>query len=118
MLNAPRALKSLNSGGAPSAFTCLGTHSATISDQRYRPTLSGGAPLLCCASRIGGASALFNQGVSPEFIKAIGRWWSGAYLLYIRQMQGNAQKMMVEACSQPCEYLEATPDDNQEGDEE
>ena len=44
--------------------------------------------------RIGGASALFNQGVSPEFIKAIGRWWSGAYLLYIRQMQGMAQKLM------------------------
>ena len=38
---------------------------------------------------------MFNQGVSPEFIKAIGRWWSGAYLLYIRQMQGNAQKLMV-----------------------
>ena len=78
----------------------------------------GGASLLCRDPRIGGASALFNQGVSPEFIKAIGRWWSGAYLLYIRAMQGNAQKMMVQACSQRCEYIENTPDDNVEGDEE
>ena len=67
--------------------------------------------------RIGGASALFNQGVSPEFIKAIGRWWSGAYLLYIRQMQGMAQKLMVQACSSPCEYLPDTPDDQHEEDE-
>ena len=74
--------------------------------------------LLCCAFRIGGASALFSQGVSPEFIKAIGRWWSGAYLLYIRQMQGLAQKMMIAACSQNCEYMEQTPDDSVEGDEE
>lgn len=62
-------------------------------------------------NRIGGASALFNQGVSPEFIKAMGRWWSGAYLLYIRKMQGNAQQVMVKACSQPCEYIDQTPDD-------
>ena len=74
--------------------------------------------MLCRDLRIGGASALFNQGVSPEFIKAIGRWWSGAYLLYIRAMQGNAQKMMVSACSERCEYLESTSDDNMEGDEE
>ena len=72
---------------------------------------------ICKFLRIGGASALFNQGVSPEFIKAIGRWWSGAYLLYIRAMQGNAQKLMVKACSQACEYLEGTPDDNNEDDE-
>ena len=64
-----------------------------------------------CALRIGGATALFAQGVSPELIKAIGRWWSGAYLLYIRQMQGNAQKLMVDACSCACEYIEDTPDD-------
>ena len=69
-------------------------------------------------NRIGGATALFNQGISPEFIKAIGRWWSGAYLLYIRQMQGNAQRAMVQACSQSCEYLENTPDDNDPDDEE
>ena len=89
------------------------------------PTYCRGAPLAITAQgiqivhslRIGGASALFNQGVSPEFVKAIGRWWSGAYLLYIRQMQGQAQKMMVAACSQPCEYLEQTPDDVGEGDE-
>ena len=73
---------------------------------------------MCCASRIGGVSALFNQGVSPEFIKAIGRWWSGAYLLYIRQMQGNAQKLMVDACSNACEYVDQTPDDNDEEDVE
>ena len=74
----------------------------------------------CCVvlNRIGGATALFNQGISPEFIKAIGRWWSGAYLLYIRQMQGNAQRVMVQACSQNCEYLENTPDDADPDDEE
>ena len=66
---------------------------------------------MSCAIRIGGASALFNQGVSPEMIKAMGRWWSGAYLLYIRQMRGNAQKLMVEACSVKCDYVEGTPDD-------
>ena len=89
------------------------------------PTYYRGAPLAITAQgiqilqslRIGGASALFNQGVSPEFVKAIGRWWSGAYLLYIRAMQGNAQRMMVKACSQACEYLEDTPDDNNEDDE-
>ena len=72
----------------------------------------------CClvACRIGGASALFSQGVSPEFVKALGRWWSGAYLLYIRQMQGNAQKLMVQACSAPCEYVEQTPDDQHPDD--
>ena len=70
------------------------------------------------AHRIGGATALFAQGVHPEFIKAIGRWWSGAYLLYIRQMQGNAQKLMVEACSRECEYLEETPDDRHPEDGE
>ena len=69
-------------------------------------------------NRIGGATALFNQGISPEFIKAIGRWWSGAYLLYIRAMQGNAQRIMVEACSHDCEYLEHTPDDVHPDDEE
>ena len=69
-------------------------------------------------NRIGGASALFNQGVSPEYIKAIGRWWSGAYLLYIRKMQGNAQRLMVDACSNPCEYIEQTPDDEHEDDVE
>ena len=69
-------------------------------------------------NRIGGASALFNQGVSPDYIKAIGRWWSGAYLLYIRRMQGNAQKKMVDACSNPCEYIEQTPDDQDEDDVE
>ena len=74
----------------------------------------------CCVvlNRIGGATALFNQGISPEFIKAIGRWWSGAYLLYIRAMQGNAQRIMVQACSRECEYLEHTPDDANPDDEE
>ena len=71
-----------------------------------------------CGLRIGGATALFAQGVSPELIKAIGRWWSGAYLLYIRQMQGNAQRLMVEACSRECEYLDATPDDKHPDDGE
>ena len=66
--------------------------------------------------RIGGASALFNQGVSPEYIKAIGRWWSGAYLLYIRKYQNAAQQVMVGACSQPCEYMDNTPDDAREDD--
>ena len=51
-------------------------------------------------------------------IKAMGRWWSGAYLLYIRQMQGNAQKLMVDACSVNCEYVDSTPDDKDPEDEE
>ena len=45
---------------------------------------------LCSHDRIGGASALFAVGCSPENIKAMGRWWSGAYLLYIRQLQGSS----------------------------
>ena len=49
--------------------------------------------------RIGGASALFAVGCNPEHIKAMGRWWSGAYKLYIRAVQGNAQQFMVNACS-------------------
>ena len=62
--------------------------------------------------RIGGASALFSVGCSPETIKAMGRWWSGAYLLYIRSMQGNARSLMVAACSHKGEYLPDTPDDD------
>ena len=102
----------------PFAFTYRGNHPFVTSIQRYRFTESEGARLLCRAFRIGGASALFSQGVSPEHIKAIGRWWSGAYLLYIRQMQGNAQELMVRACSQPCRYMDATPDDNDPEDQE
>ena len=54
--------------------------------------------------RIGGASALFSVGCTPEHIKALGRWWSGAYLLYIRKLQGQARKVMVKACSERAEY--------------
>ena len=66
--------------------------------------------------RIGGASALFAVGCSPEYIKAIGRWWSGAYLLYIRQLQGSARSLMVAACSHQGEYMPDTPDDDNPDD--
>ena len=46
----------------------------------------------------------------------MGRWWSGAYLLYIRSLQGNAGKLMIKACSFKGEYLPDTPDDDAEGD--
>ena len=69
------------------------------------------------AYRIGGASALFAVGCSPENIKAMGRWWSGAYLLYIRQLQGNARSLMVAACSHKGEYLADTPDDDNPDDD-
>ena len=69
------------------------------------------------AYRIGGASALFAVGCSPENIKAMGRWWSGAYLLYIRQLQGNARSLMVAACSHKGEYLPDTPDDDNPDDD-
>ena len=48
----------------------------------------------------------------------MGRWWSGAYLLYIRACQGSAQRYMVEACSHAGEYLPGTPDDDDEEDQE
>ena len=48
----------------------------------------------------------------------MGRWWSGAYMLYIRSLQGNAQSLMIKACSHKGEYLPDTPDDAVEGDEE
>ena len=73
---------------------------------------------LCSHSRIGGASALFAVGCDPASIKAMGRWWSGAYLLYIRSLQGSAQEIMVKACSHAGEYLPDCPDDEAEGDEE
>ena len=68
--------------------------------------------------RIGGASALFAVGCNPEHIKAMGRWWSGAYKLYIRAVQGNAQTFMVQACSHKGEYLPDTPDDESPDDAE
>ena len=67
---------------------------------------------------MGGASALFAVGCSPETIKAMGRWWSGAYLLYIRAMQGNARSLMVAACSHKGEYLPDAPDDDSPEDSE
>ena len=73
---------------------------------------------LARCGRIGGASALFAVGCSPEHIKAMGRWWSGAYLLYIRAVQGNAQRLMVAACSHQGEYLPDTPDDEDPEDQE
>ena len=72
----------------------------------------------CVVLRIGGASALFAIGGDPATIKAMGRWWSGAYLLYIRSLQGNAQALMVKACSYKGEYLPDAPDDDAEGDEQ
>ena len=69
------------------------------------------------AYRIGGASALFAVGCDPASIKAMGRWWSGAYLLYIRSLQGNANDLMIKACSHKGEYLPDCPDDEAEGDE-
>ena len=80
--------------------------------------LPGVEALLARTCRIGGASALFAVGCDPATIKAMGRWWSGAYLLYIRSLQGNAQSLMVKACSHKGEYLPDTPDDVAEGDEE
>ena len=74
--------------------------------------------LLARHGRIGGASALFAVGCSPETIKAMGRWWSGAYLLYIRAMQGNARSLMVAACSHKGEYLPDAPDDDSPEDSE
>ena len=47
----------------------------------------------------------------------MGRWWSGAYLLYIRQLQGNARSLMVAACSHKGEYLADTPDDDNPDDD-
>ena len=72
---------------------------------------------LCSHRRIGGASALFAVGCSPENIKAMGRWWSGAYLLYIRQLQGSARSLMVAACSHKGEYMPDTPDDDNPDDD-
>ena len=66
--------------------------------------------------RIGGASALFAVGCNPEHIKAMGRWWSGAYKLYIRALQGSAQSFMVKACSHKGEYIPDTPDDESPDD--
>ena len=68
--------------------------------------------------RIGGASSLFAVGCDPASIKAMGRWWSGAYLLYIRSLQGNASDLMIKACSYKGEYLPDCPDDEAEGDEQ
>ena len=48
----------------------------------------------------------------------MGRWWSGAYLLYIRSLQGNAADLMIKACSCKSEYLPDCPDDEAEGDDQ
>ena len=48
----------------------------------------------------------------------MGRWWSGAYLLYIRSLQGNASDLMIKACSYKGEYLPDCPDDEAEGDDQ
>ena len=48
----------------------------------------------------------------------MGRWWSGAYKLYIRAVQGSAQSFMVAACSHKGEYLPDTPDDENPDDVE
>ena len=47
----------------------------------------------------------------------MGRWWSGAYLLYIRQLQGSARSLMVAACSHQGEYMPDTPDDDNPDDD-
>jgi hypothetical protein len=67
--------------------------------------------------RIGGASALFAAGATPESIKALGRWWSDAYLLYIRSSQQSAERLLASACSVPVASLEAQYDDHLEDDE-
>ena len=62
-------------------------------------------------------SSRSGVGCSPELVKAMGRWFSGAYLLYIRAMQGNSQALMIAACSHKGEYLPDTPDDDSPEDQ-
>ena len=61
--------------------------------------------------RIGGASALFAAGATPESIKALGRWRSGAYLLYLRCSAEAAQNLQTGMCSVHVHALEAQYDD-------
>ena len=67
--------------------------------------------------RIGGTSALFAAGASPESIKALGRWWSGAYMLYLRSSAQAAQRLQQAMCSSHVHALEAQIDDHFEGDD-
>ena len=67
--------------------------------------------------RIGGTSALFAAGATPECIRALGRWWSGAYLLYIRSSAQSAQRLLSAMCSSHVHALEAMLDDQSPLDE-
>ncbi|KAF5371897.1 hypothetical protein D9757_010604 [Collybiopsis confluens] len=46
--------------------------------------------------RIGGASYLLGQGISPEIVRIAGRWKSLAYELYIRSFQNILSKHFVD----------------------
>ena len=61
--------------------------------------------------------ALFAAGASPEDIKALGRWWSGAYLLYLRCSAEAAQRLQSRMCSARVTALEAQYDDHTEYDD-
>jgi hypothetical protein len=47
----------------------------------------------------------------------MGRWWSDAYLLYIRSSAASAHRLQLAACSTPVHALEAQYDDRIEDDE-
>jgi hypothetical protein len=49
--------------------------------------------------RIGAATALFAAGATPDTIRVMGRWWSGAYRLYIRGCEGQAADLLLRAAS-------------------
>ena len=60
---------------------------------------------------------MFAAGATPDSIRALGRWWSGAYLLYIRASAQSAQSMLSAMCSAPVHALEAQLDDCSPEDE-
>ena len=45
--------------------------------------------------RIGGATAAFKAGLSPDVIKKLGRWKSDAYQKYIRHPRGHLDQALV-----------------------
>ena len=48
--------------------------------------------------RIGGATKLFQMGVSPEAIKLLGGWASDAYKAYIRIQQDDLMNIASKMC--------------------
>ena len=61
--------------------------------------------------RIGGATALFAQGASPVDIKALGRWSSDCFEIYIRTCEHSARSAMARALSEACYDVADTIDD-------